>query len=161
MDLYRGDFNPRPYVRGDHSSLKQATRTRDFNPRPYVRGDPYPWSGRASKRHFNPRPYVRGDPSLLLAATIFFNFNPRPYVRGDPSYYTNITSYAYYPTLRLSKKPAKITYSYTFQRIRWCEPPRKNSRDSGSHLANDAQEDDFLRRHHRHGKTENIVILHP
>ena len=101
----RGDFNPRPSVRGDARVRARTSRATNFNPRPSVRGDEYLRETGQTQTNFNPRPSVRGDreapsnPRFLqsfqstplregrLTETArrrrTTNFNPRPSVRGD------------------------------------------------------------------------------
>ena len=102
-----GNFNSRPYVRGDPDPDGDYNTAGDFNSRPYVRGDRGCGRGAADRRQFqftplregrhstladswilsidfNSRPYVRGDSPRRTVKWKKHYFNSRPYVRGDP-----------------------------------------------------------------------------
>ncbi len=76
-------FNPRPYVRGDHSMHGHISTDSCFNPRPYVRGDIISSTETKKQTAFQSTPLHEGRPHECVAGSFSACFNPRPYVRGD------------------------------------------------------------------------------
>ena len=61
-------------------------RKGDFNSRPYTRGDKWQGKSIALYRYFNSRPYTRGDAGLIASGKRNIHFNSRPYTRGDVTF---------------------------------------------------------------------------